>query len=88
MKAAVIHEFGDFEALKYEDVETPKPKPGNVLVKVLAAGINRFDHYIREGSVTPELQLSFRCPPAPALARSQTKKTLCTKTRDDCNDSS
>ena len=55
MKAAVIHEFGDFEALKYEDVETPKPKPGNVLVKVLAAGVNRFDHYIREGSVTPEL---------------------------------
>ena len=55
MKAAVIHEFGDVDVLKYEDVSTPKPRPGNALLKVLAAGVNRFDHYIREGSVTPEL---------------------------------
>ena len=55
MKASVIHEFGDVDVLKYEDVPTPKPQSGNVLVKVLAAGVNRFDHYIREGSVTPEL---------------------------------
>ena len=55
MKAAVIHRFGDFDVLKLEDVQTPKPKPGHVLVKVLAAGVNRFDHYLREGSVVPEL---------------------------------
>lgn len=55
MKAAVIHQFGDVDVLKYEDVETPKPKAGNLLIKVLAAGINRFDHYIREGSVVSEL---------------------------------
>ena len=55
MKASVIHEFGDVDVLKYEEVATPEPQPGNVLVKVLAAGANRFDHYIREGSVTPEL---------------------------------
>ena len=56
MKAAVmIREFGDAEVLKIEDVPTPKPKPGNVLVKILAAGINRFDHYLREGSVVPDL---------------------------------
>ena len=55
MKASVIHEFGDVDVLKYEEVATPKPHPGNVLVKVLAAGVNRFDHYIREGSVTPEI---------------------------------
>ena len=46
MKAAVIHEFGDFDVLKYEDVPTPKAKTGNVVIKVLAAGLNRFDHYI------------------------------------------
>ena len=55
MKAAVIHQFGDFDVLKVEDVQTPKPRPGHVLVKVLAAGVNRFDHYLREGSVVPEL---------------------------------
>jgi len=55
MKAAVIHEFGDFDALKHEDIERPSPKPGHVLVKVLAAGVERLDHYIREGSIVPEL---------------------------------
>ncbi len=55
MKAVVIHEFGDIDVLKVEDVPTPKPKPGHVLVKVLAAGINRLDDYIRAGSIVPEL---------------------------------
>jgi len=54
MKAAVIHQFGDFDVLKYEDIATPKPNPGNVLVKILAAGVNRLDHYLREGSVVPD----------------------------------
>ena len=55
MKATVINEFGEFDALKHEDLERPSPKPGNVLVKVLAAGVNLLDHYIREGSIVPEL---------------------------------
>ncbi len=55
MKAAVIHEFGDVDVLKVEDVQTPKPRQGHVLVKVLAAGVNRLDDYIRGGSVVPEL---------------------------------
>ncbi len=55
MKAAVIHEFGDFDALKHEDMERASPKPGHALIKVLAAGVERLDHYIREGSIVPEL---------------------------------
>ena len=55
MKATIIREFGDFDVLKYEDIERPKPRAGHILIKVLAAGVNRFDHYIREGSVVPEL---------------------------------
>jgi NADPH:quinone reductase-like Zn-dependent oxidoreductase len=55
MKAAIIHEFGDFDVLKYEEVSTPEPRAGHVLVKVLAAGVERLDHYIREGSIVPEL---------------------------------
>ncbi len=55
MKAAVIRKFGGFDVLKYEVIETPRPKPGHILIKVLAAGINRLEHYIREGSVVPKL---------------------------------
>jgi len=55
MKATVIHEFGDFDVLKHEDIERPSPTPGHVLIKVLAAGVDRLDHYIREGSIVPEL---------------------------------
>ena len=55
MKAAVIHQFGAPEVLRYEDIETPRPKPGHIVIKVLAAGINRLDHYLREGSIVPQL---------------------------------
>ncbi len=55
MKAAVIHKFGDIDALKHEDIERPSPRPRHVLIKVLAAGVERLDHYIREGSIVPEL---------------------------------
>ncbi len=44
MKAAVIREFGDFDVLQYDDVPIPQPKPGHLLIKVLAAGVNRLDH--------------------------------------------
>lgn len=57
MKAVVLHRFGNPDALKYEEVETPQPKPGHILIKVLAAGLNRLDHYLREGSVMPNLPL-------------------------------
>ena len=36
------------------------------LIKVLAAGVNRFDHYIREGSVASELR--FRADAAGEVA--------------------
>jgi len=55
MKAAVIHGFGDFDVMKYEEIKTPKPKRGHVLIKILAAGSNRLDHYIRKGSIVPKL---------------------------------
>ena len=55
MKAAVIHEFGDVNVLKFEEVETPRPKPKHILIKVLAAGVNRLEHTFREGSLVPEI---------------------------------
>jgi NADPH2:quinone reductase len=57
MKAIRIHEFGGPEVLKLEDIPTPKPGPGEVLVQVRAAGVNPFETYIRAGTypVKPEL---------------------------------
>lgn len=43
MKAVRMHEFGDVNVLRYEDVEQPEPQNGEVLIRVRAAGINRID---------------------------------------------
>ena len=57
MQAAVIREFGDPELLHLEEVPIPEPRSGHVLVKILSAGVNRLDHYIRQGAIDPELPL-------------------------------
>ena len=49
MKAVRIHEFGGPEAMQYEDVPTPTPGSGQVLVKLAAAGLNFIDVYQRTG---------------------------------------
>ena len=40
MKAIRVHEFGGPEVLKLEEVATPKPSAGEVLVRIHAAGVN------------------------------------------------
>ncbi|EUB98484.1 NADPH:quinone reductase [Rhizobium sp. CF080] len=49
MKAIRIHEFGGPEVLRHEDAPKPELKPGEVLVRVHAAGINPPDWYLRDG---------------------------------------
>ena len=49
MKAVVLHEHGGPEVLKYEDVPRPEPKDDEVLVRVMAAGVNPVDTYVRQG---------------------------------------
>jgi len=49
MKAARIHAHGDPEVLQLDDVETPSPGPGEVLVKVLGVSINHLDLWVRRG---------------------------------------
>jgi len=50
MKAVRIHEYGGPEVLVYEDVETPSPGPGQVLVSVRAAAVNPIDVAVRSNS--------------------------------------
>ncbi|MEJ8653427.1 NADP-dependent oxidoreductase [Streptomyces sp. MS1.AVA.3] len=67
MKAIRLHEFGAPEVLRYEEAPIPEPGPGEVLVRVHAAGINPPDWYAREGmpDVPPELKPPFHLPLIP-----------------------
>jgi len=50
MKAIRVHAPGGPEALQYEEIERPAPGPGQVLVKIEAAGVNFIDIYQRTGT--------------------------------------
>lgn len=50
MKAIQVHQFGGPEVLAVHEVPTPKPGPGEVLVRIRAAGVNPYDTYMRNGS--------------------------------------
>ena len=49
MKAVVIHQAGGPEVLKLEDRPIPSPKPGWVLIRVRAFGLNRSELFTRQG---------------------------------------
>src|SRR5437588_8632227 len=50
MKAILVRQFGGPEVLKLEEVPTPKPAAGEVLVRIHAAGVNPYDTYMRAGT--------------------------------------
>jgi NADPH:quinone reductase-like Zn-dependent oxidoreductase len=56
MKAAVIHEHGGSEVVRVEDIEEPRPGPGEVVLKVLCAGLNHLDVWVRKGRSGARLQ--------------------------------
>jgi NADPH:quinone reductase-like Zn-dependent oxidoreductase len=58
MKAIVIDGHGGPEAMRYADIPTPKVGPGDVLIKIDTAGINRFDTLVRSGNV-PNASVTF-----------------------------
>ena len=49
MMAWRVHEFGPPEVMKFESVPRPELCPGEVLVKVKAAGVGPWDGWIRAG---------------------------------------
>lgn len=52
MKAIRIHEFGGPEVLRYEDVPEPQPGPGEIRIKIFAAGVNPMDWKVRRGYIS------------------------------------
>jgi NADPH:quinone reductase-like Zn-dependent oxidoreductase len=50
LRAVVVERFGGPEVLRVAGVEQPAPGPGEVLVRVAAAGVNPVDWKVRAGS--------------------------------------
>ena len=50
MQAVVLHEFGGPDMLRVERIARPEPLPTEVLVRVIAAGVNPVDWKTRAGS--------------------------------------
>ena len=59
MKAVVIHEYGGPEILKYEDIPRPEPNDDQLLICVMAAGVNPVDGMIRSGMFAKEGNRAF-----------------------------
>jgi NADPH:quinone reductase-like Zn-dependent oxidoreductase len=49
MKAAIIHEFGDPEVLRYEDVPDPQLRKDQILIRVKSCALNHLDLWVRKG---------------------------------------
>jgi NADPH2:quinone reductase len=50
MRAIVVEQFGGPEVLVLREMPDPEPGPGQVLVRIRAAGVNPVDTYIRAGA--------------------------------------
>ena len=55
MRAIRIHETGGVEKLRFEDVASPSPGPGEIRFRLEAAGVNFIDTYKRSGLYPVEL---------------------------------
>jgi 2-desacetyl-2-hydroxyethyl bacteriochlorophyllide A dehydrogenase len=54
MNAIVAHEYGGPEVLKYEDAPRPEPKENELLVRVIACGVNPADPLVISGRLAKE----------------------------------
>lgn len=57
MKAVLFHKHGGPEVLEYSDFPTPRPKPGEALIRLRAAALNRMDVFVRNGWPGLKLEL-------------------------------
>ena len=57
-RSVQIASYGGVEVLDIVEIEKPVPGPGEVLVEVLAAGINHVEAYLRQGMYEGELDVT------------------------------
>ena len=53
MRAVIVENPGDVDALNFGEADTPTPGPGEVLVRTVASGVNRADVLQRQGHYPP-----------------------------------
>jgi NADPH:quinone reductase-like Zn-dependent oxidoreductase len=74
MKATVAHQYGGPEVLKYEDAPVPEPKENEVLVRVIASGVNPADPLIVSGKYAKEFATHLPLIPGYDIAGSVVKR--------------
>lgn len=62
MRAIQIHEYGGPEVLRRVEIEVPKPRAGEVLVRVVTAGVNFMDVHTRQGKYRDSRTYPVRLP--------------------------
>ncbi|MFN2394072.1 MAG: NAD(P)-dependent alcohol dehydrogenase [Bacteroidales bacterium] len=68
MKKIIYKKYGDADVLKIADSPVPEPSKGEVLVKVMAAGINPVDYKVRNGSLRFVFRAKFPRTPGGEMA--------------------
>ena len=59
MQAIRIHNFGESDVMRLENVESRQPQAGQILVRIKAAGVNPVDTYIRKGLYPLDIAMPF-----------------------------
>ncbi len=59
MKAIRVHDFGEPEVMRLEEIPDLTPGPGEVVVGLRAIGVNPVDAYIRSGQYRPDQKLPY-----------------------------
>ncbi|MER0241984.1 zinc-binding dehydrogenase [Streptomyces sp. HSW2009] len=72
MHAIRLHAFGPAENLTYEQTADPRPGPGEVRIKVAAAGVHVIDTYFRAGSD----ELPYALPELPTVPGREVAGTI------------
>jgi NADPH:quinone reductase-like Zn-dependent oxidoreductase len=67
-RAIQVHDYGDIDQLKLEQIARPEPQEDEVLVRVHAAGVNPIDWKIRAGLMKAFMPMQFPYIPGTELA--------------------